>query len=206
MTIFSRRHSSLFSIFARRPELHTIALLACILIAGCSSTREIETSPPQTIDSADGESQPPTRQARLAVVMGQGETSLPEDIERFEFRISEVRLHRKDGDWVRLPSDEHQFALPLHRNARRTVLDAQVAPAGYDSVAISFDHLFARFSENAGAPLTAAEGEPLRLALDLETSLEAQSVMTLQFEPGASLRRAPDCRWFFIPVVRAGVE
>lgn len=180
---------------------------ALLLLAGCSSTRQIETSPPQTIDAAEPEDdQPATQQARFTVSIEQGETALPDDIERFEFRIAEVRLHETDGGWIRLPSEVHQFTLPLPRRGRRVVLDAQIAPADYDSVALTFDRLFARFSENAGAPLTAADDEPLRLALDLSISLDAPSALNLQFEPGASLRRAPDCRWFFVPVLRAVVE
>ena len=197
--------------FALQPALAlTAAAFSCglLLLAGCSSTRQIETSPPQTIDAAEQEDdRPTTQQARLTVSLEQGETALPDDIERFEFRIAEVRLHETGGGWIRLPSDVHHFTLPLPQRSRRVVLDTQIAPAAYDSVALTFDRLFARFSENAGAPLTAAAGdEPLRLALNLSTSLDTRSAVTFQFEPGASLRRAPDCRWFFVPTLRAVVE
>lgn len=178
-------------------------LLVGILIAagGCSSTTQIETSAPKTIDADLSDEQPSSRQALLSITLEQGATSLPEDIERFEFRISEVRLHRTDGEWIRLPSEAHQFALPLRKGARRTVLDARVAPARYDSVGLVFGGLFARFGANAGAPLTATESEPLRLAINLETSLESATALSLQFVPDASLRRGPDCRWFFTPVL-----
>ena len=189
--------------------LFRLAALSCglLLLAGCSSTRQIETSPPQTIDTADQtDDRPAAQQARFTVSIEQGETGLPDDIERFEFRIAEVRLHEAGGGWIRLPSDVHHFTLPMSRRGRRVVLDTQIAPAAYDSVAVTFDQLFARFSENAGAPLTAAGDEPLRLALDLSASLEDPSSLSLQFEPGASLRRAPNCRWFFVPVLRAVIE
>lgn len=187
-------------------RLLPLALFLIFAAGGCSSTQQIEASRPQTIDQTGREDQPPVRQARLIVALEQGATALPEDIEQFEFRISEVHLHEEGGDWIRLPSDVHQFALPLHRNARRIVLDTGVEPAAYDSVALRFDNVFARFSANAGAPLTTAADEPLRLALNLGTSLDAAAAITLQFEAGASLRRAPDCRWFFVPVVQAQVE
>lgn len=182
-----------------------ILIIVLLLAGGCSSTRQIETSPPRTID-ASGHDTSASRQARLIIAMQEGETSLPDDVDRFEFRIGEIRLHQKGGNWIRLPADVNQVTLPLHRDARRTLLDGRVAPAEYDSVALSFDHLFARFGPNAGAPLTAAEGEPLRLALDITTSLDEPTFVMLQFEPGASLRRSPDCKWFFIPVVMPSVS
>lgn len=188
-------------------KLAPLLLIGLLIPAvGCSSTTEIETSRPTTVDTDVLEEPPASRQARLTITLEQGATSLPKDIERFEFRISEVRLHREDGEWIRLPSESHQFALPLRQGARRIVLNARVAPARYDSVGLVFGDVFARFGANAGAPLTASESEPLRLAIELETSLESASALSFQFEPGASLRRGPECRWFFAPVLRPKIS
>ncbi len=92
------------------------------------------------------------------------------------------------------------------RGPRRTVLDTRVDPTAYDSVALSLDQVFVQFDANSGAPLTIADDEPLRFALHMHPLLESPTVMQLRFEPGASLRRAPDCRWFFVPVVVAEVQ
>lgn len=207
MTFLFRISPSFRPAFRGRSLVGLLSRVACVLVlaSGCSSTRQIETSRPQTIDPADRTGEPASGQARLVVVMEQGDTSLPDEIDRFEFRIAEVRLHEAGGSWIRLPSETHQFTLPIARRARRTVLNTRVTPARYDSVALSFDQLFARFGENAGARLTAGD-EPLRLALDFTTSLETNATIRLRFEPGASLRRAPDCRWFFVPVVQTSVE
>jgi hypothetical protein len=186
------------------------SLLLCLVMAasgGCSSTQEIETSrprAPETIATADGQS---TRQAHLTVSLEIGESPLPEDIEGFVFRISEVHVHSADGEWIRLPSDMHQFEISQGQgDARRSVLDTTLPPAPYDSVAIGFDSVFARFNANAGAPLVTANAEPLRMAVEMTPSLETATALAFVFEPEASLRRSPDCRWFFVPVIRTEVR
>lgn len=177
------------------------------VFGGCTSTQEIETSRPRTPETtatADGQA---ARQARLAISLEIGESRLPEDIEEFEFRISEVHVHSENGDWIRLPSDMNQFEISQRRGGlERSVLDATLPPASYDSVAIGFDSIFARFNANAGAPLVTAKNEPLRMALEMNPSLETATALVLIFEPEASIRRSPDCRWFFVPVMRTEVR
>lgn len=185
-------------------KLFSFVLLSLVVFTtGCSSTEEIETSRPRTPEGSTSEETPADRQAQLVVTLAQGESALPDDIERLEFRISEVRVHRADGEWVRLPSDMRQFTMSQRQSEpRRTVIETSVPPAEYDSVAFAFNSIFATFNANAGAPLTAPDDAPLRMALKLNPSLEDRTVLALLFEPGASLRRSPDCRWFFVPVIR----
>ena len=185
------------------------SLLLCLAMAasgGCSSTQEIETSrprAPETVATADGQS---TRQARLSVTLEIGESPLPDDIEGLVFRISEVHVHSADGEWIRLPSDMRQLEIDQGLgDAQRSVLDTTLPPAAYDSVAIAFDSIFARFNANAGAPLITANAAPLRMALEMNPSLETATVLAFVFEPEASLRRSPDCRWFFVPVIQTAV-
>lgn len=190
-------------------KLSSSMLLSLVMAVagGCSSTQEIETSRPRTPETpaaTDGED---TRQARIAISLQQGESLLHEDIEALEFRISEVQVHRADGGWIRLPSDMNTFELSRRREGPpRSVLNTNVAPAAYDSVAVAFDSIYARFNANAGAPLTAASAEPLRLALALNLSRESTTSVVLVFEPEASLRQTPDCRWFFLPLIRPEVR
>ncbi|MEX0821908.1 MAG: hypothetical protein WD021_07165 [Rhodothermales bacterium] len=136
--------------------------------------------------------------------MTNGETVLPADVSALQFRITEVRLHRRDGPWVRLPSDSAPVEFVEDGGAvRRTLLDTRVDPAEYDSMAVTFSDVFVRFGPNAGAPLTTASGVPQRFALALGPTAEQHTSVALHLEPGASLTRSPDCRWFFVPVLRS---
>lgn len=185
----------------------TAALLLALLLGGCSSTQEIEASRPQARNAEAPEGSTGTSQARLKMALEQGESVLPEEVDRFQFRISDIQIRRSDGEWIRLSSELHQFELPLNKSAgRRTVLETRIPAASYDSVALSFDRIFARFSENSGAPLAVSRNEPLRFAFDMTASLDRLQTLVLRFEPGASLRRTDDCRWFFLPVVRPAIE
>lgn len=184
------------------------ALALCFLLAsGCSSTREIQTSSPRPRSDIERPGPTAATQARFAVVLSDGTTQLPRDIERFQFRIAEVQLHRRDGGWVRLPSDAAPIELVRGETLRpRTILDTYVPPARYDSLAVALSQVFVRFGENAGAPLATADGLPQKLAFSLDPSLERPTVIDLILEPGASLARTADCRWYFVPVLRMGTK
>lgn len=184
-----------------------VLLLGAMFGAGCASTQEIETAPPQPRTDVFGDDGESAREAPFTVLMAQGETPLPDDVSRMRFRITEVRLRRATGQWVRLPSDAAPIEITGETDgARKTLLDARVIPEPYDSLTIRFDDVFARFGQNAGGPLTTAREAPQRLAIDVEPALGARTTVVLRFEPGASLTRSPDCRWFFLPVLRSDVE
>lgn len=181
-----------------------VALLLVALV-GCASTQEIETSPPQPRTGTQ-DAEAAAQEALLAVVMTGGETALPGDVSHLRFRVTEVRLRRADGLWVRLPSDSAPIEISDETpNLRRTLLDTRVAPASYDSLTITFDDVFVRFGPNAGAPLTTADEAPQQLALELNPTLHDRTTVQLTLEPGASLSRSPDCRWFFVPILLSRV-
>ena len=172
-----------------------------VAAAGCTSTREVETSRPRAYEGPAEREDATIEQARLSVFLEGGETELPDAVELLRFRVAEIRLHERGGDWIRLPSDASQIEMVRGRRAlRRLVIDTRVPPTRYDSLAISLHDVFVRFNENAGAPLTTARDTPQRFALDVEPELESTTTLRLQLEGGASLTRAPDCRWFFVPL------
>lgn len=186
---------------------HVLILVGCLVLsAGCSSTREVETSRPRAYQGATETENATPRQARLSVFLAEGETELPDGVSTLRFRVAEVRLHERDGDWIRLPSDASQIELVRGRSMpRKLVLDTRVPPSRYDSLAIALDGVFVRFNENAGAPLTTAKDAPQRFAFSFEPELESQTALTLMLESGASLTRSPDCRWFFVPLFETNV-
>lgn len=181
-------------------------LLSALALTGCASTLEIETSPPKPRANAPEDTAAAAREAPLEVVMVQGETPLPDAVSRLRFRVTEIRLHREGGPWVRLPSDAGPTEFVTGgRGAPRTLLEARVAPATYDSLTIAFDDVFVHFGPNAGAPLTTANEAPQQLALALDPALGTRTTVVLKMEPAASLTRSPDCRWFFVPILRTDV-
>ena len=140
------------------------------------------------------------------VLLQSGTTTLPEQVTLMRFRISEVHLRQENGEWLRLSSDLHVVELERGKNGlRRTVLDTRIPPVAYDSLALTFDRIFVQFGENAGAPLTLGSGTPHRLGLRLEPDLNEPTSLLLTFEPGASLSRTDDCRWFFVPLLRTEI-
>jgi hypothetical protein len=188
----------------RRPE-RLIPLLALVLTC-CTSAREIETAPPRPFQPAPPVEEPAASQARLSVLFREGMTELPADVEQLRFRVAEIHLRQADGDWLRFPSDLHLVELQRGRNGtERTMLDSRVPSVAYDSLAVVFDRIFAQFGENAGAPLTAGAGTPHRMALEMNPIAGEHTTLVLRFEPGPSLSRTPDCRWYFIPLLRSEV-
>lgn len=188
-------------------RLLVVLALQAILATGCASTQEIETAPPQARNGSLDDDASAAREAPLAVVITQGETPLPSDVSRLRFRVAEIRLHSRDGRWVRLPSDSAPIEFVSGgRSVRRTLLDTRVAPIVYDSMTVAFDDVFVRFGPNAGAPLTTSVDVPQRLSIALEPGAGTLTTVVLRLEPGASLTRTPDYRWFFVPMLRPDVS
>ncbi|GEM_PF-1955892 len=180
-------------------------LTACAAViaglAGCSGAHEVQTSPPRPYQPSEEVAPDSPRQARLRVFIQRGGTDLPEHIQQLTFRTAEIRLRATDGEWIRLPSDAGSVELERGRSTpARLVLDTRIPPASYDSMAVALSHVFVRFNENSGGPLTTAADVPQRLGLDLTATLDAASTIHLRLEPGPSLRRTQDCRWFFVPI------
>lgn len=184
--------------------LRCCAALALCALLGCSATEEIRTSPPKPRAGTPDDEQGGRGEAPLSIVMTRGPTTLPEEVSALRFRITEIQLRRSSGEWIRLPSDAGPLDLNDEpRAVRRTLVDTRVTPGTYDSLAVSFSDVFVRFGENAGAPLTAGDASaPHRLAVEMRPSLDTRTTVVLALEPKASLTRSPDCRWFFVPMIR----
>lgn len=182
--------------------IRMLVLLFLLGLLGCASTQEIETSPPMPRTGVADEAET-SQEAPLSIVMGLGETALPGDVSHLRFRVAEIRLRQSaDGEWIRLPSDTAPVEVVEDtRNVRKTLLEARIAPVAYDSLSIVFDDVFVRFGTNAGGPLTTGREAPHQLALGFEPEPGVLTRVMLTLEPGASLTRSPDCRWFFVPVL-----
>lgn len=181
--------------------------IGLLLTAGCTSTREVETSRPRAYEAEEGAEPESPRQARISIFLERGETDLPDAIDQLRFRTAEIRLRTTDGEWVRLPSDASPVEIARGTAAqRRLVLDTRIAPMRYDSMAVTLNNVFVRFNENAGAPLTTASDAPQQFALDLEARLDVPTAVHLRLEPQPSLRQSQDCRWFFVPMFRVDVS
>ena len=190
-----------------RRTVRALFLMGLLLTAGCSSTREVETSRPRAYEAEDGGEPESPRQARVSIFLERGETDLPHAIDHLRFRTAEIRLRTTEGEWIRLPSDASPVEIARGTAAqRRLVLDTRIAPMRYDSMAVTLNNVFVRFNENAGAPLTTASDAPQQFVLDLEARLDVPTTVHLRLEPQPSLRRTQDCRWFFVPMFRVDVS
>jgi len=183
----------------RTPALFLL-LTALPLALSCSSTLQITTPPPRSGVPADTSSVSEPR-VPLAVHMEAATAPLPEGVQSLRFRISDVWLKKTGEEWIRLPADVNQFVLPPAARATRPILTTRVPPGSYDSLGVSFSDVFVLFDANSGGPLTMLREEPTRMAVSLEAAADHPEAIHLRFEPGASLTRTEDCRWFFVPFV-----
>lgn len=189
-------------------RLHVLVLLlAAGGIAGCSSARQIQTAPPQPANQPAAQPDEETAGAGLAIFFETGDTALPEEVQALRFRVAELHLKERGGDWTPYPADVNSFE--IRRNApalRKAILATHLPPAQYDSLAVSLSNVYVEYGPNAGGPLTTLDDEPVRLALSLRPELNRTSTVRLVLEPGASLSRDERCRWFFLPVIVPTVE
>lgn len=195
-----------------RPQMRSIIPMhrlshtarCCLLLAtlslGCSATEQIQTAPPQpaTPGASGGTA---ALRAPLTLTLQTGATPLPEDITSLRFRVEEVWLKPAGGDWKPYPAEVNAFEIQRERVVRKTVLSTRVPPAAYDSLAILLRDVFVLFDANAGSPLTLQRDTPLKLALPLRPEVGKATAVRLTFEPGASLTKTANCRWYFLPFI-----
>jgi hypothetical protein len=184
----------------------TVVLLPWLLALGCSSTREVYTTPPRPARPAEEEAGAARQRAEFSVLVETGETPLPEDVQALRFRIEEIRLRQAAGEWTTYPADAAQFEIRAGRPARKIVLATRLPPARYDSLALTLADVFVLFDANAGAPLTLPRDTPLKMALPLTPTAGTRTTLRLTFQPGASLMRTSDGRWFFLPFFEPSVD
>lgn len=181
-----------------------VFLFLCIGASACSGTTQIQTAPPRAATSHSSEAA--ALQAPLTVSFETESTALPADIQRLRFRVAEIYLKPKGGEWTSYPCDVNSFELAAGTRTRKTVLSTRVPPVAYDSLGITLNEVFVLFDANAGAPLTMANGTPLQLALDMTPGTETPTVLRLSMDPGASISRSADYRWFFLPFITAAID
>lgn len=181
-------------------------LLGTLLLAGCSSTKEIETAPPRPALPVHPDTTVTEPRAALSVVVETGQTRLPDAVQALRFRLIEVQLLSTEGMWVRYPADVNTFEIEGGGRTRKTVLSTQIPPAAYDSLALLLGDVFVQFDANAGGPLTLPRDTPLKMPVAMPLVLGRRTTLRLRFEAGASLSRTPDCRWLFLPFFDAEVH
>ena len=91
------------------------------------------------------------------------------------------------------------FPLDLSKN----ILTTRVESVAYDSIAFTLSNLFVLFGENAGGPIAWPRDQRLTQKLEFEQGLEAATRVRIVLEPGASLLKDADCRWYFVPFWKA---
>ncbi|MFK7846284.1 MAG: hypothetical protein AB8G77_13385 [Rhodothermales bacterium] len=173
---------------------------------GCASTRQIETASPKprTIPGVSGGEV--SGLGLLAIDIETGETSLPDEIQALRFRIEEIRLHSDEGEWTTFPADLNSFEILPDRYLGKTILSTRVQPVLYDSVSIKISDAFVLFGENAGGPLTLPKDTPLKIAIEMQPKVGEATQVKISIEPGASLFKDSNCRWYFVPFWNAELE
>ncbi len=193
------------------PATRLLLLLGASLVMatamnGCSGARQIQATPPQPALSDSGGVPEAPRRGYLAISLEMGPTTLPNDIQSIRFRITEILLKEKTKGWTAFPADINTFEVSRERSERKMILSTQVTPARYDSIAVAFNDIYVTFDANAGGPLTMARNRPVHLGTEAETRLDRRTLLRLTFEPGASIQRSEDCRWFFLPFLTVSAE
>lgn len=188
-------------------RLSCLACATLVLVAiGCSSPRQIQTSPPQSAIPTTTDSTNTPAQAAFSILVESGVTPLPDDVQSLRFRVAELQLRSTQAGWQAFPSDLNIFEITRGQRVRKVVLATQLTPATYDSLSIALSDVYVEYDANAGAPLTLPHDTPIRLPLVLSLSNEYPTMLRLVFEPGASLTRDANHRWFFLPFFETLVQ
>jgi len=187
-----------------RALLVLFAALFAASAAGCSSTRQIETERPRPATPQPAAPPSDGPRADLVVHFETGTTALPEDVDALRFRVVDLRFRQRDGAWTTYPADFNTFEVrrgePVQRKA---VLATHLPAAAYDSLAVTLGSVYVQYGPNAGGPVTMPHDAPVRLPFTLQPQPGRPATLVLTFEPGASLSRSADCRWFFLPFLFA---
>ena len=176
------------------------------VLTGCASTRQIETSSPRPRTLPDAVAGEVAGMGLLAIDIETGETILPDDVQALRFRIEEIRLHSDEGDRMTSPADLNSFEILPDRYLGKTILSTRVQPILYDSISVKISDAFVLFGENAGGPLTLPRDTPLEIAVEMQPVVGEATQLKISIEPGASLFKDDNCRWYFVPFWTAELE
>ena len=170
-------------------------MLVCV---SCISTEQIQTTSPRPASS-------PLLNPNTAglgvfsVTITTGETSLPDDVQALRFQVDDIRLKNNEGEWQVLPAELNSFEILPNRELSKTILTTRVETVLYDSIAFSISNLFVLYDENAGGPIAWPKDQPIKEKLSFKPDIEAATRVRIVLEPGASLLKDAQCRWYFVP-------
>ena len=176
-----------------------LLLMLLLVSVGCASTRQIETSSPRPRILPDESRAEVFGMGLLSIDLETGATPLPADVQALRFRLEEVQLHTDEGEWLTFPAELNTFEILPDRYLSKTILTTRVQPLVYDSIAIKITDTFVLFGENAGGPLASPDDEALKIAVRMQPEVGQATQISITLEPGASLYRDTECRWFFVP-------
>lgn len=179
-------------------NLMCILIGSMLLLSSCISTEQIQTSSPRPASS-------PLANANTAgmsvfsVTIETGTTPLPADVQALRFTIDEIHLRSEDGEWKVMPAEFNSFEILSNRELSKNILTTRVEPMSYDSIALSLSDLFVLYDENAGGPIAWPRDQPIKEALNIDPQVGVATRVRIVLEPGASLVKDPQCRWYFVP-------
>lgn len=179
----------------------SILCLTCCglwLFSSCISTKQIETTSPRPV-FAPFSNRGTAELGIFSVTMTTGSTSLPDEVQALRFRVNEIQLKTKEGGWNSLPVELNNFEIVPNRNQSKDILSTRVQAVEYDSIALFFSDVFVLFGENAGGPVAWPRDQPVKDRLEITLEQDLVTRINLVFEPGASILRDKDCRWYFVP-------
>lgn len=177
-----------------------VLILLAMALAGCAGTRQIETAPPQPARTSGRGVGVAGPMALFSIDFTVGDSALPADVRALRFRVEQIRL-KQGSEWQMYPADVNSFEIANTRRGatgRKTVFSSRIAPLPVDSIGLILGDVFVLYDANAGGPLTSSPETPI-LASGVAPTAEVPARVTFTFEPGASLLRDPNCRWFFLP-------
>lgn len=177
-----------------------------LLVAGCSGTREIETASPRPLSTPGNVRAEALGMGQLSIDLETGASGLPDEVQALRFRIEEIQLHTDEGEWITFPTELNSFEILPDRYLYKTILSTRVMPVLYDSLALKISNAFVLFGENAGGPLSLPRDNPVKVAVNIKPEVGQASQVSITIEPGASLFRDQQCRWYFVPFWTTGEE
>lgn len=181
-----------------RPVILSVLVGAMLLYSSCISAEQIQTTSPRPASSSASNTNA-SGMGVFAVTVATGNTSLPEDVQALRFSIDEIHLKNNEGDWQVLPAELNSFEILPNRELSKTILTTRVETVLYDSIAFSISDLFVLYDENAGGPIAWPKNNPLKGQLRLKPEVNAATRIRIVLEPGASLLKDSNCRWYFTP-------
>lgn len=187
-----------------RSFVSSILVGSLLFLSSCISTRQIQTASPRPA-SSPLENTNTAGMSVFSVTIETGQTPLPSDVQALRFSVDEVHLRSEEGEWIVMPADFNSFEILANRELSKNVLSTRVEPMSYDSIALSISDLFVLYDENAGGPIAWPRDQPIKEPLSIDPDVGVATRVRIILEPGASLLKDPQCRWYFSPFWTAEV-